>query len=94
VDRFNPGEPEKINGGDDSIWNWNHLLDHIIYRSSYMFTTYTAEDLFRRWLGFKSDDGGGGKAYEAVHGRLCYPPIFLHTIKNTAEEKGPIKPVP
>ncbi|GIC93024.1 DUF3405 domain-containing protein [Aspergillus udagawae] len=62
VDRFNPGEPEKINGGNDSIWNWNHLLDHIIYRSSYMFTTYTAEDLFRRWLGFKSDDGGGGKA--------------------------------
>lgn len=52
---FNPGLPEKINGGPDSIWNWNHLFDHILYRISYMFTTQTAEDLFRRWLGYKPD---------------------------------------
>ncbi|KAJ5508875.1 hypothetical protein N7527_011018 [Penicillium freii] len=23
---LNPGQPEKINGGDDSVWNWNHRL--------------------------------------------------------------------
>ncbi|RAH67834.1 DUF3405 domain-containing protein [Aspergillus aculeatinus CBS 121060] len=52
---LNPGTPEKINGGSDSIWSWNHQWDHIIYRMSYMFTTQTAEDLFRRWLGYKID---------------------------------------
>ncbi|KUM64357.1 hypothetical protein ACN42_g2716 [Penicillium freii] len=35
---LNPGQPEKINGGDDSVWNWNHRWDHILYRLSYMFT--------------------------------------------------------
>lgn len=52
---LNPGQPEKINGGDDSAWNWNHRWDHILYRFSYMFTTQTAEDLYRRWLGFRAD---------------------------------------
>ncbi|KAL2700893.1 hypothetical protein AAEP93_007712 [Penicillium crustosum] len=52
---LNPGQPEKINGGDDSAWNWNHQWDHILYRFSYMFTTQTAEDLYRRWLGYKID---------------------------------------
>lgn len=52
---MNPGEPEKVNGGRNSIWNFNHAFDHIMYRISYMFTTQTAEDLFRRWLGFPPD---------------------------------------
>ena len=52
---LNPGQPEKINGGDDSVWNWNHRWDHILYRLSYMFTTQTAEDLYRRWLGYRID---------------------------------------
>lgn len=52
---MNRGKPEKVNGGPDSIWNWDHAFDHILYRISYMFTTQTAEDLFRRWLGFPAD---------------------------------------
>lgn len=52
---FNPGPPENINGESDSIWNWNHRFDYLWYRFSYMFTTQTAEDLFRRWLGFGSE---------------------------------------
>jgi Protein of unknown function (DUF3405) len=58
---YNRGPPENINGEGDSIWNWNHLFDHIMYRLSYMFTTHAAEDLFRRWLGYKTDEGEGGK---------------------------------
>lgn len=49
---FNRGAPENINGGPDSIWNWDHRFDFLWYRISYMFATQTAEDLFRRWLGF------------------------------------------
>jgi hypothetical protein len=58
---YNPGEPENINGGEDSIWNFDHLYDHIMYRLSYMFTTHTAEDLYRRWLGYRTAEGKGGK---------------------------------
>lgn len=52
---LNPGEPENINGGSDSIWNWDHRWDHIMFRLSYMFTTQTAEDFYRRWLGYPTD---------------------------------------
>lgn len=59
---YNRGEPENINGGPDSIWNWNHLYDHIMYRLSYMFTTHAAEDLYRRWLGYRTAEHAGGKS--------------------------------
>ncbi|KAK4870235.1 hypothetical protein LT330_005289 [Penicillium expansum] len=52
---MNPGEPDKVNGGPDSLWNWDHLWDHILYRLTYMFTTQTAEDFYRRWLGYPID---------------------------------------
>ncbi len=52
---MNRGEPEKINGGKDSLWNWDHSWDHILFRMTYMFTTQTAEDLFRRYLGFPAN---------------------------------------
>ncbi|KAL3440888.1 hypothetical protein BJX65DRAFT_289615 [Aspergillus insuetus] len=51
----NKGPPEKMNGKSDSIWNWDHKFDHILYRMSYMFTAQTAEDFYRRWLGYKPD---------------------------------------
>jgi hypothetical protein len=52
---FNRGSVENMNGGPDSIWNWDHRFDYLWYRISYMFATQTAEDLFRRWLGFQPD---------------------------------------
>lgn len=58
---YNRGPPENINGGPDSIWNFDHLFDHITYRLTYMFTTHTAEDLYRRWMGFRTAANAGGK---------------------------------
>lgn len=58
---YNRGPVENINGGEDSIWNWDHAHDHIMYRLSYMFTTHTAEDLYRRWLGYRTAEREGGK---------------------------------
>ncbi|KAJ5686040.1 hypothetical protein N7536_008659, partial [Penicillium majusculum] len=52
---MNLGEPDKIDGGPDSLWNWDHLWDHVLYRLTYMFTTQTAEDFYRRWLGYPID---------------------------------------
>ncbi|XHG06076.1 hypothetical protein AWENTII_009285 [Aspergillus wentii] len=108
---YNPGTPENINGEPDSVWNWNHLYDHIMYRTTYMFTTQAAEDLFRRWLGYKPDpnqytDGSrhedgqgrfwydGGSLNEPAYGRLCFPHVWLHTIKNFELQKGPDMAVP
>ncbi|KAJ5899188.1 hypothetical protein N7495_003932 [Penicillium taxi] len=80
---YNRGEADNINGGDDSIWNWDHLYDHIMYRLSYMFTTHTAEDLYRRWMGYRTAAGEGGKtSSELRYGRHCFPSMFLHTVKN------------
>ncbi|KAF9889333.1 hypothetical protein FE257_007443 [Aspergillus nanangensis] len=108
---YNTGQPDKINGGPHSVWNFNHMVDRIMYRLSYMFTTQTAEDLYRRWLGFRPSPGQyedaekhrdhwgllwyeGGRLDEDVYGRLCFPSMFLHTIKNTAPEMGPDPAVP
>lgn len=52
---LNKGSPERMNGGSDSPWNWDHEFDHILYRMTYMFTAQTPEDLYRRWLGYKAD---------------------------------------
>ncbi|KAJ5795053.1 hypothetical protein N7457_001652 [Penicillium paradoxum] len=101
---FNRGPPENVNGGPDSIWNWDHRFDYLWYRTSYMFATQTAEDLFRRWLGFRAEPGfylngtrheyrpgrywdEGGSLDEDLYGRLCFPFMLLHTIKNTELEK-------
>ncbi|KAH8890730.1 hypothetical protein GQ53DRAFT_721540 [Thozetella sp. PMI_491] len=108
---MNRGEPERVNGGTDSLWNWDHSWDHILFRMTYMFTTQTAEDLFRRYLGYPADpdqytDGSlhrdpqnrfwydEGKLDETKYGHLCFPAMFLHTIKNVAAEKGKDMAVP
>jgi hypothetical protein len=65
---YNPGQPENINGGPDSIWNFDHILDHITYRLSYMFTTHSAENLYRRWLGYRTAEHDGGKTVIILHG--------------------------
>ncbi|CAI7664862.1 unnamed protein product [Penicillium manginii] len=72
---YNRGVPENINGGPDSIWNFDHIYDHIMYRLSYMFTTHTAEDMFRRWMGFRTAANEGGKRRFAMVGivfHLCF----------------------
>lgn len=104
-------DPAKINGGADSLWNWDHKWDHILFRMSYMFTTQTAEDLIRRWSGFPADpdqytDGSlhrdpqgrfwydEGLLQEERFGRLCFPGMFVHTVKNTERVKGEDMAVP
>ncbi|KAJ6161211.1 hypothetical protein N7470_004607 [Penicillium chermesinum] len=58
---FNRGPPENNNGLEDSIWNWDHRFDHILYRLSYMFTSHTGRDLYRRWLGYRTAENEGGR---------------------------------
>lgn len=111
VNRGSGDDPAKVNGGADSLWNWDHAWDHILFRMSYMFTTQTAEDLVRRWLGFPADpdqytDGSlhrdpqgrfwydEGVLDEQRFGRLCFPAMFVHTVKNTERVKGKDMAVP
>lgn len=70
---YNRGEPGNVNGGPDSIWNFDHLFDHIMYRLSYMFTTHTAEDLYRRWMGYRTAQFEGGK--------VCFPLLRIYIVK-------------
>lgn len=111
VNRGVASNPAKVNGGPESVWNWDHAWDHILFRMSYMFTTQAAEDLFRRWLGYPADanqytDGSlhrdpqgrfwydEGKLDEGTYGRLCFPGMMLHTVKNTELVKGKDMAVP
>ena len=41
-----------------------------------------AARLWRRWLGYKSNEGEGGQDYEMTHeGRMCLPAMLLHPVK-------------
>ncbi|KAL4784727.1 hypothetical protein BJX76DRAFT_356714 [Aspergillus varians] len=108
---FNIGAPEKNNGGPDSFWNYDHKWDRILYRTTYMFTSQTGEDFYRRWLGYKADpdqatDGNphqdgqglnwydGGYLQEDRYGKLCFPPMLLHPVKNPNLTKGKEMAVP
>ncbi|KAL4799737.1 hypothetical protein BDV19DRAFT_376171 [Aspergillus venezuelensis] len=53
----NRGPGWSVNSGPDSLWNWDHHFDHVLYRMGYMFTGQTGEDLYRRWLGYVVDGG-------------------------------------
>jgi hypothetical protein len=86
---YNPGEPEKINGGPDSIWNFDHKFDQIMYRISYMFTTQTAEDLFRRWLGFPQnpDQYTDGSLVSSLQ-RCVMPLLFSETLSTDSRSRS------
>ncbi|KAL4750025.1 hypothetical protein BDW72DRAFT_213680 [Aspergillus terricola var. indicus] len=86
------GGPEKINGGKDSFWNWDHQLDHIVYRMSYMFTGQPAEDFYRRWLGYKPNPAQytDGSRHQDPQGRNWFEGGHL----NTELDKGPDMAVP
>lgn len=49
---YNRGPPEKISGTPDSIWEYG-VINRIMYRISFMYSSQLSEDLFRRWLGYK-----------------------------------------
>ncbi|KAL4820355.1 hypothetical protein BDW67DRAFT_172598 [Aspergillus spinulosporus] len=85
LDRIvNRGDPEIINGGSDSVWNWDHKFDHILYRMSYIIHQ---DPQGRNWF-------DGGDLREDIYGPLCFLPMFLHPVKNTAVKKGPDMAVP
>jgi hypothetical protein len=49
---YNRGPPEKISGTTDTVWEYS-IVNRIMYRISFMYSSQTSEDLFRRWLGYK-----------------------------------------
>ncbi|KAJ5086557.1 hypothetical protein NUU61_007864 [Penicillium alfredii] len=93
---YNPGTPENVNGGPDSIMNWDDHFHYIMYRLSYMFTSHTGEDLYRRWLGYRTaeQEEAEKRSEETSYGRHCFPSIFLHPVKNGEKIMGPNKAVP
>lgn len=72
---MNVGPPEQINGTPESWWNWNHLVDRIFYRISFLFTNQAAEDLFRRWMGYpvNPDEATDGQIVSLSHTLDIWP---------------------
>jgi hypothetical protein len=71
---MNKGSVENMNGDHDSIWNYNHAFDHIMLRTTYMFKTRTAEDLFRLWMGFKVDENQATDGHPVSESISLYRP--------------------
>ncbi|ODH50411.1 hypothetical protein GX48_03526 [Paracoccidioides brasiliensis] len=56
--------------------------EHNFRGTTWFYSAIHSANLWRRWLGYRVD-GGGGEEYElATEGRMCLPPILLHPIKD------------
>ena len=55
---------------------------HNLKGVSWYYNSGFAPNLWRRWLGFRIDGGGGEEWEVAEEGRMCLPPMLLHPIKD------------
>ncbi|KAI9871027.1 MAG: hypothetical protein M1830_003521 [Pleopsidium flavum] len=55
--------------------------EHNFRGTTWYFNAGFAPNLWRRWLGFRVDNGGGEEFELAGEGRMCLPPMLLHPIK-------------
>ncbi|TKA72756.1 hypothetical protein B0A49_04595, partial [Cryomyces minteri] len=72
----------------DSVYNRDREVNFKGW--SWYYTSYFPKVLYRRWLGWKAEDGlgnAGGEEWEKKHGRMCLPGMLLHPVKDVKEEQ-------
>ena len=78
-----------FNAGSDSrdararralVFGEGHM--HNLKGVSWYYNSGFAPNLWRRWLGFRIDGGGGEEWEVAREGRMCLPPMLLHPVKD------------
>ncbi len=55
--------------------------EHNFRGTTWYYNAGFAPNLWRRWLGFRVDNGGGEEVEVNGEGRMCLPPMLLHPIK-------------
>ncbi|KAK2789451.1 hypothetical protein FQN53_001897 [Emmonsiellopsis sp. PD_33] len=76
---FNAGRNGATGGARTSVFGER---EHNFRGTTWYYSAGHSINLWRRWLGYRVD-GGGGEEYElATEGRMCLPPMLLHPIKD------------
>lgn len=55
--------------------------EHNFRGTTWYYNAGFAPNLWKRWLGFRVDNGGGEEAELAGEGRMCLPAMLLHPVK-------------
>ena len=61
---------------------WGEAQLHNLRGVSWYYNSGFAPNLWRRWLGFRVDGGGGEEWEVGKEGRMCLPPMLLHPVKD------------
>jgi hypothetical protein len=75
---FNAGRNGASGGARTSVFGDG---EHNFRGTTWFYSAGHAGNLYRRWLGYKVDGGGGEEFELANEGRMCLPPMLLHPIK-------------
>ena len=61
---------------------WGEGQMHNLKGVGWYYNSGFAPNLWRRWLGFRVDGGGGEEWEVGKEGRMCLPPMLLHPVKD------------
>lgn len=100
---FNTDNGKTARWGQEIDSPYNHDREANFRGWSWYYSTNFPKVLYRRWLGWKGDDGGlgklGGEDFEVNgtvmgdgntvggHGKMCLPPMLLHPVKKVVENE-------
>ncbi len=75
---FNGGRHGASGGARTSVFGER---EHNFRGTTWYYNAGFAPNLWRRWLGFRVDGGGGEDEEEAMEGRMCLPGVLMHPVK-------------
>ncbi|KAM5432469.1 hypothetical protein MferCBS31731_007484 [Microsporum ferrugineum] len=75
---FNAGRNGATGGARTSVFG---NREHNFRGTTWYYSAGHPENVWRRWLGYKSNNDGGEEYELANEGRMCLPPMLLHPIK-------------
>ncbi|KAI9843344.1 MAG: hypothetical protein M1837_006470 [Sclerophora amabilis] len=76
---FNGGRNGATGGARTSVFGDR---EHNFLGTTWFYNAGFAPNLWRRWLGFRVDNGGGEEEEMANEGRMCLPGMLLHPVKD------------
>jgi hypothetical protein len=56
-------------------------MQHNLRGVTWYYNSGFAGNLYRRWLGYRVDGGGGEEEEMVGEGRMCLPPMLIHPVK-------------
>ena len=76
---MNGGKNGGVGGSRKTVFG--DRVQHNLLGVTWHYNTGFAPNLWRRWLGYRVDGGGGEEEELAGEGRMCLPPMLLHPVK-------------